>query len=329
MTQFENRCHVLLGLGEWRDAAVSLNRAPACVVGSQREHDRVSRQAGALRLVVQEAHESGLGIDGLAGVERIRSPITIQVTTPRTPRLRHELRDPLCAAGRSGHPIPAGLLLHLRRDQAGIHARALTACLTHLGAQVLGHHDIRRQRRATGECGGGREQGGGTNEHPSRVGKDGRVFDIVLVHPQIAPNTGNIMRLCANTGARLHLIRPLGFTLSDRRLERAGLDYRDRAVVRVHNSWAEAATDALAGRRMFAVDTSGSTTYSALAFQPGDVFVFGSEPHGLSEDVLEYVPSEHRLRIPMQPQSRSLNLSNSVAVIVCEAWRQNGFSGAN
>lgn len=152
------------------------------------------------------------------------------------------------------------------------------------------------------------------------------MFDIVLVHPQIAPNTGNVMRLCANTGARLHLVRPLGFTLSDRRVQRAGLDYRDRAVVTVHNSWEDAA-DALADRRLFAVDTQGPTAYCDAAFGAGDALIFGSEPHGLSQAILGALPPDRVLRIPMLSDSRSLNLSNSVSVVVYEAWRQNGFAG--
>lgn len=152
------------------------------------------------------------------------------------------------------------------------------------------------------------------------------MLDVVLVHPQIAPNTGNVMRLCANTGARLHLIRPLGFVLTDQRLRRAGLDYRDRAVVTVHSSWAQAAT-ALSGRRLFSVDTDGPVRYSETVFEPGDVVVFGSEPSGLPADIQAGIAGERRLRIPMAADSRSLNLSNAVAVVVYEAWRQAGFRG--
>lgn len=155
----------------------------------------------------------------------------------------------------------------------------------------------------------------------------GNVFDIVLVHPQIAPNTGNIMRLCANTGARLHLVRPLGFSMSDRLLQRAGLDYADRAVVTVHGGW-EAAASAVPGQRLFAVDTGGTRSYAEPDYAAGDVFVFGSEPHGLSDEVLSKIPIDRHLRIPMQADSRSLNLSNSVAVVLYEAWRQAGFAGS-
>jgi tRNA (cytidine/uridine-2'-O-)-methyltransferase len=152
------------------------------------------------------------------------------------------------------------------------------------------------------------------------------VFDIVLVQPQIAPNTGNIMRLCANTGARLHLVRPLGFSLSDRLLARAGLDYRERANVSVHNSWAQVQL-VVGQKRQFAADTSGAHSFTDVAFAKDDVFVFGSEPAGLPADVLEAVGPDQRIRIPMVAKSRSLNLSNAVAVVVYEAWRQQGFAG--
>lgn len=154
----------------------------------------------------------------------------------------------------------------------------------------------------------------------------GAVFDVVLFHPQIAPNTGNIMRLCANTGAHLHLVRPLGFVLNDRRLERAGLDYRDQAVVSIHDNWAEARAR-LGEKRMYAVDTEGRWRHTDAQFDPADVLLFGSEPDGLPPDIMSTVPAERRLRIPMLPDSRSMNLSNAVAVVVYEAWRQNGFGG--
>lgn len=153
------------------------------------------------------------------------------------------------------------------------------------------------------------------------------VLDIVLVQPQIAPNTGNIMRLCANTGARLHLVRPLGFALSDRLLTRAGLDYRDRAEVSVHPDW-PALRAALADRRLLAIDPTGSTRHSDHRYTGEDVLVFGSEPVGLPTAVLAQVPAEHVLRVPMRPGSRSLNLANAVAVVAYEAWSQLGYPGA-
>lgn len=155
------------------------------------------------------------------------------------------------------------------------------------------------------------------------------MFDVVLVHPEIPPNTGNVIRLCANTGARLHLIEPLGFTLDDARLRRAGLDYHEWASVRVHPGW-----DALlqAARpqasRIFMLTTRGSRPVHDVRFEAGDWLVFGSESAGLPEAVRESVPPGQRLRLPMRPGNRSLNLSNAVAVVVFEAWRQQGFAGA-
>jgi tRNA (cytidine/uridine-2'-O-)-methyltransferase len=153
-----------------------------------------------------------------------------------------------------------------------------------------------------------------------------RMFDIVLYQPEIAPNTGNIIRLSANTGARLHLVKPLGFPLDDAKMRRAGLDYHEYAEMLVHEDW-QACRATLAGRRMFAVTTKGSTRYTDVAFQPGDVFVFGPETRGLPEEVREEFAPAFRLRLPMMPDNRSLNLSNSAAVLVFEAWRQNGFAG--
>lgn len=151
------------------------------------------------------------------------------------------------------------------------------------------------------------------------------MFDIVLYQPEIPPNTGNIIRLSANTGCRLHLVKPLGFPLEDAKMRRAGLDYHEYAEMKVHENW-QACKQALAGRRMFALTTKGSTRYTEIAFQPGDVFVFGPETRGLPEEVREEFAPEFRLRLPMMPDNRSLNLSNSAAVLVFEAWRQNGFS---
>jgi len=152
------------------------------------------------------------------------------------------------------------------------------------------------------------------------------MFEIVLVQPEIPPNTGNVIRLSANTGCRLHLVRPLGFDLSDKNLRRAGLDYHEYAELRVHDDW-PALRAALAGRRLFAFTTKGSRPFAEIAYQPGDVFVFGSETRGLPAEVLAEFPDNRRLRLPMLPGQRSLNLSNAVAVTVFEAWRQNGFAG--
>ena len=152
------------------------------------------------------------------------------------------------------------------------------------------------------------------------------MFEIVLVQPEIPPNTGNVIRLSANTGCRLHLVRPLGFDLSDKNLRRAGLDYHEYAELRVHDDW-PALRAALAGRRLFAFTTKAARPYAEIAWQPGDVFVFGAETRGLPAEVLAEFPDSRRLRLPMLPGQRSLNLSNAVAVTVFEAWRQNGFAG--
>lgn len=153
------------------------------------------------------------------------------------------------------------------------------------------------------------------------------VFDIVLYQPEIPPNTGNIMRLCANAGAGLHLIEPLGFELDDRRLRRAGLDYREWASVCVH----ESLTAYLAAHRpgrLYACSTRGTVPYTRAALAAGDALLFGPETRGLPQAVLEDLPPERRLFIPMRPENRSLNLSNAVAVVLYEAWRQQGFAGA-
>ncbi|MDR1076202.1 MAG: tRNA (cytidine(34)-2'-O)-methyltransferase [Xanthomonadaceae bacterium] len=151
-------------------------------------------------------------------------------------------------------------------------------------------------------------------------------FDVILYQPEIPPNTGNIIRLCANTGARLHLIEPLGFDLSDKSLRRAGLDYHEYAAVRVHADL-ERALAKIAPRRLFALSTRGSGRYDRADYASGDAFLFGPETRGLPEPVLASIAPEHRLRLPMRPGNRSLNLSNSVAVVVFEAWRQSGFAG--
>lgn len=152
------------------------------------------------------------------------------------------------------------------------------------------------------------------------------MFDIVLYEPEIPPNTGNIIRLCANTGAQLHLVKPLGFSLEDKQLKRAGLDYHEYASLQVHENWA-ACKAALAGRRMFALTTKGSTRHTHLQFKAGDVFVFGPETRGLPQDIRDEFLPEHRVRLPMLPDSRSLNLSNSAAILLYEAWRQLDFAG--
>lgn len=152
------------------------------------------------------------------------------------------------------------------------------------------------------------------------------MFDVVLYQPEIPPNTGNLIRLAANTGCRLHLVEPLGFDLSDKQVARAGLDYHDMACVRVHADW-QALREALPGRRWFAFTTKGSRSYATVAFRPGDVLLFGPESRGLPAAILDGFDAAHRLRLPMLPGSRSMNLSNAVSVTVFEAWRQNGFSG--
>jgi len=153
------------------------------------------------------------------------------------------------------------------------------------------------------------------------------MLDIVLYRPEIPPNAGNVIRLAANTGARLHLVEPLGFTLEDRQLKRAGLDYHEMANVRVHRDW-EACRAALAGKRLFAVSTRGAMNYAETRYGAGDAFVFGPETSGLPRSLLEEFAPERRLRLPMRAGNRSLNLSNAVAVVVFEAWRQLGFCGA-
>jgi len=152
------------------------------------------------------------------------------------------------------------------------------------------------------------------------------LFDVILHQPEIPPNTGNAIRLCANTGARLHLVRPLGFDMDDRQLRRAGLDYHEYARVQVHDSLA-AALAAITPTRLFALSTRSAVRYDAPRFAEGDAFLFGSETRGLPGEVLEAVPAAQRLRLPMQPDNRSINLSNAVAVVVFEAWRQQGFRG--
>lgn len=152
------------------------------------------------------------------------------------------------------------------------------------------------------------------------------MFHVVLFEPEIPPNTGNIMRMCANTGARLHLIEPLGYSLDDKLLARAGMDYRDLATYTVHPDWAHCRAE-LAGQRMFAISTRGTRMMADFAYQAGDVFIFGPESRGLPEAMLEELGREQCMRIPMQAGCRSLNLSNAAAVVVYEAWRQCGYVG--
>ncbi len=154
------------------------------------------------------------------------------------------------------------------------------------------------------------------------------MFAVVLFQPEIPPNTGNVIRLCANTGAELHLVEPMGFPWEDKQLRRAGLDYHEFARVQRHADWA-ACKAALPGRRMFAMTTKGSRRHDTPAFTAGDVFVFGPESRGLPDELLAEFAPDQRLRLPMLPERRSVNLSNAVAVMVYEAWRQNGFAGGS
>jgi tRNA (cytidine/uridine-2'-O-)-methyltransferase len=155
------------------------------------------------------------------------------------------------------------------------------------------------------------------------------MFNIVLVHPEIPPNTGNVIRLAANTGCALHLVEPLGFSMEDKLLQRAGLDYHEYARVHRHASWqALLDTEQPDLERMFAFTTRGSRPFADVAWRPGDWVVFGCETAGLPAALRESFPTSQRVRLPMLPGQRSLNLSNAVAVAVFEAWRQNGYAGA-
>ena len=154
------------------------------------------------------------------------------------------------------------------------------------------------------------------------------MFHVVLVEPEIPPNTGNVIRLCANTGVQLHLVEPLGFPLDDAKMRRAGLDYHDYATMKVHKNWdAFLAATQPDPSRMFAMTTHGSSPFAKVDFKPGDVFVFGAESRGLDPALRESFPPAQRIRLPMMPDNRSLNLSNTVAVVVYEAWRQTGYAG--
>ena len=152
------------------------------------------------------------------------------------------------------------------------------------------------------------------------------MFTIVLYQPEIPPNTGNIIRLCANTGADLHLVKPLGFPLDSSKMKRAGLDYHEFAKLTVHENF-EDCLKALEGRPIFALTTKGSPRPDEVSFREGDVLLFGPETRGLPAEVLDSLPAGQKIRLPMMPDSRSMNLSNTVAVILFEAWRQNGFAG--
>jgi tRNA (cytidine/uridine-2'-O-)-methyltransferase len=155
------------------------------------------------------------------------------------------------------------------------------------------------------------------------------MFNVVLVAPEIPPNTGNVIRLCANTGAQLHLIQPLGFSLDDKQLRRAGLDYHEYARLKVHASFAAFLDTTRADpKRMFALTTRARRSFFDTRVQPGDWFVFGAETSGLATEVRAWFQSDQQLRLPMRPANRSLNLSNAVAVVVYEAWRQVGFDGS-
>ena len=152
------------------------------------------------------------------------------------------------------------------------------------------------------------------------------MFHVVLFQPEIPPNTGNIIRLCANAGAALHLIHPLGFELSEARVKRAGLDYHEMATVCEHADL-ESFLKEVSPPRLFAVSTRGTRRYTDVQYQPGDAFLFGPETRGLPQTLLDGLPQDRVLRLPMRPDNRSLNLSNAVAVLVFEAWRQHGFPG--
>ncbi len=154
------------------------------------------------------------------------------------------------------------------------------------------------------------------------------MFNVILYQPEIPPNTGNVIRLCANTGAQLHLIRPLGFELDDKHLRRAGLDYHEYASLRVHGTLDDC-LQTLPGVRLFAYTTKGSRAYHEVRYQAGDALLFGPETRGLPADLLESLTPEQRLRLPMLAHNRSLNLSNTVAIAVFEAWRQCGFVHAS
>jgi tRNA (cytidine/uridine-2'-O-)-methyltransferase len=154
------------------------------------------------------------------------------------------------------------------------------------------------------------------------------MFDVILYQPEIPPNTGNIIRLCANTGARLHLVKPLGFSLDDKQLVRAGLDYHEFATISVYDNWAGCANH-FTQRRMFAVSTKGTQRYDLVQYAQDDIFLFGPETRGLPTELIHSVAESQQIRVPMLPNNRSLNLSNTVAVVIYEAWRQIGFKAGS
>ena len=171
-----------------------------------------------------------------------------------------------------------------------------------------------------------------TKVTPAPTLYNARMVHVILHRPEIPPNTGNVIRLCANTGAQLHLVRPLGFDIDDKQLRRAGLDYHEFAAMQVHDELGTALAAIAqangAPPRLFALSTRGQLRYDTPAYRDGDAFLFGSETSGLPAEVWSLIPDEQRLRLPMRPHNRSLNLSNAVAVMVFEAWRQLGFSGS-
>jgi tRNA (cytidine/uridine-2'-O-)-methyltransferase len=154
------------------------------------------------------------------------------------------------------------------------------------------------------------------------------MFHIVLFQPEIPPNTGNTIRLAANTGCILHLVKPLGFDLSDAQLRRAGMDYSEIADLRIHENW-EDCLQALDGARLFALSTRGSTRHDKVGYREGDALIFGPETRGLPQEMLDALPADQRIRVPLVPGNRSLNLSNTVALVVYEAWRQLDFAGGS
>ena len=154
------------------------------------------------------------------------------------------------------------------------------------------------------------------------------MFHVVLVQPDIPPNTGNIIRLCANSGADLHLVKPMGFPLDSAKMKRAGLDYHEFAHISLHETFEDCLV-ALEGHRIFALTTKGKTRPDKVAFQAGDVFMFGPETRGLPAAVLDALPENQKIRFPMMPHNRSMNLSNTVAITVFEAWRQLGYAGGS
>lgn len=152
------------------------------------------------------------------------------------------------------------------------------------------------------------------------------MFTVILYQPEIPPNTGNIIRLCANTGTELHLVKPLGFPLDSAKMRRAGLDYHEFTTIKVHENFSDC-LDAMPEQRIFALTTKGNTRYDSPKFKAGDVFLFGPETRGLPSEILAQLPESQKLRLPMQPNSRSMNLSNTVSVMLFEAWRQLDFLG--